>query len=408
MMSARKQFEHLKIQLEAIRSATNNFAHDHLIGIGGYGKVYRGELILSKGHTTVAIKRLDRPFGEGDVEFWKEIKTLSLYSHENIVSLLGYCEDGGEKILVYEYSSKRSVESQLSSKNLSWTQRLKIAIGAARGLSYLHQGRILHRDIKSANILLDDSWTAKIKDLGLSKIGHDSKPHKLVLPHVIGSLGYIDPQYFETGILTKESDVYSFGVVLFEVLCGKLAIGKNYKHQPFPQWVGECYTKNNLDEIIYKDIKVEMNPRSLEEFTRIAYQCLRDFKQRPTMKEVLAKLESALDYQIIETTVGYQCLKRSREERPLMKEVVRILETALQFQVPPLPPPKHIPTSSPSSSKNGTNVSQLTDKRSLKTLHWEKTRATVGSIWDLPHKQGNLSRVPEIDKKKLESLFSEA
>ncbi|CAI9271692.1 unnamed protein product [Lactuca saligna] len=234
-MSILEKFKHLEIQIEAIESATNNFSVDHLIGEGGFGKVYKGELLLSKGQTIVAIKRLDRNMGQGDSEFWKEVIMLSIYKHPNIVSLLGYCDENDEKILVYEFASNKSLDLHLGNKDLTWVPRLKICIQVARGLAYLHnpagtQQRVLHRDIKSSNILLDENWNARIADLGLSKFGPANQPYTFVISNnIAGTIGYCDPQYLGTGILTKESDVYSFGVVLFEVLCGRLCLGQNDK-----------------------------------------------------------------------------------------------------------------------------------------------------------------------------------
>ncbi|KAL4577640.1 hypothetical protein LXL04_013750 [Taraxacum kok-saghyz] len=217
MMHRTKQFQHLKIQLEVIKSATNNFADDKCIGRGGFGKVYKGELLRSEGNIVVAIKRLDPRFGQGNPEFWKEIVILSLYKHENIISLLGFCDESNEKILVYEYASRKSLDLYLNNANLSWIQRLKICIGVARGLAYLHnpgvsQQRVLHQ------------WNPKILDLGLSKFGPANQQCTFCISNVVGTIGYCDPLYIETGLLTKESDVYSFGVVLFEVLCGRLCI----------------------------------------------------------------------------------------------------------------------------------------------------------------------------------------
>ncbi|PWA70644.1 leucine-rich repeat protein kinase family protein [Artemisia annua] len=138
MMPLIKTFEHLQIQLEAIKSATNSFDAANCIGSGGFGKVYKGELAHSKGKTMVALKRLDRIYGQGEAEFWKEVIMLSLYKHENIVSLLGFCDDSKEKILVYEYLSKGSLDLYLEKDDLTWVRRLRICIGAARGLAYLH------------------------------------------------------------------------------------------------------------------------------------------------------------------------------------------------------------------------------------------------------------------------------
>ncbi|KAJ9537330.1 hypothetical protein OSB04_030063 [Centaurea solstitialis] len=305
MMHVTKQFQHLKIQLEAILSATNNFSEDNCIGNGGFGKVYKGELIDSEGRQTmVAIKRLNRAYGQGDPEFWKEIIMLSRYKHENIVSLLGFCDESGEKILVYEYASKKSLDLYLKSDNLTWVQRLKICIGAARGLAYLHnpggtQQRVLHRDIKSSNILLDENWNARISDLGLSKFGPANQQITFLVSNAVGTIGYCDPVYVETGVLKKESDVYSFGVVLFEVLCGRLCIGNNNdKQRPMTGLARQCYEQDKVNEIIYGSIKDEIKPKSLKAFTAIAYQCLnRDLEERPLMTKVVRTLERALEHQ---------------------------------------------------------------------------------------------------------------
>ncbi|GJS30219.1 protein kinase, ATP binding site-containing protein [Tanacetum coccineum] len=204
-----------------IKLATNNFADANCIGRGGFGEVYKGELVHSKGHTIVALKRLNRAFGQGDPAFWKEIIMLSLYKHDNIVSLLGFCDESSEKILVYEYASKRSLDLYLDSDDLTWTQLLKICIGAARGFAYLHSSvgthqRVLHPDIKSSNILLDENWNARISDMGLSKFGPANQQITFLVSHAVRTLGYCDPQYIETGLLTKDSDVYSFANTLFE------------------------------------------------------------------------------------------------------------------------------------------------------------------------------------------------
>ncbi|KAL7602266.1 hypothetical protein Lser_V15G22747 [Lactuca serriola] len=209
MMHLMNNFGHLKIELEAIKLATNNFAEENCIGRGGFGKVYKGELVHSTGQISVALKRLDPKFGQGNPEFWKEVIMLSLYKHENIISLIGFCDEGNEKVLVYEYAPRRSLDSYLNDDDLTWIRRLNICIGAARGLAYLHnpgetQQRVLHRDIKSSNILLDENWNAKISDMGLSKFGPANQQYTFLVSHTVGTLGYCDPLYIETGLLTKE------------------------------------------------------------------------------------------------------------------------------------------------------------------------------------------------------------
>ncbi|KAM0029711.1 putative protein kinase RLK-Pelle-CrRLK1L-1 family [Helianthus debilis subsp. tardiflorus] len=178
----------------------------------------------------------------------RNTSVLEGYKHENIVSLLGFCDDSGENILIYEYASKGSLDSYLNNDDLKWIQRLKICIGAARGLAYLHDPnvthqRVLHRDVKSSNILLDENWNAMIADLGLSKFGPANQQYTFLMSNVVGTIGL----YVETGLLTKESDVYSFGVVLFEVLCGRLCIGKNSDdHRPLTGLVRDSTTKKEI------------------------------------------------------------------------------------------------------------------------------------------------------------------
>ncbi|XP_076909277.1 putative serine/threonine-protein kinase PBL28 [Bidens hawaiensis] len=304
-MSVIKEFKHLKIGLRAIKSATNNFDDRNYIGKGGFGKVYKGELVHSEVQTMVAVKRLDRVYGQGDLEFWKEIMMLSLYKHENIIALLGFCDENGEKIIVYKYASNRSLDLYLSSADLTWIQRLKLCVGAARGLEYLHNPkethhRILHRDIKSSNILLDENWKAKISDFGLSKLGPANQQHTFLVSQAVGTVGYCDPLYAEMGFLTKESDVYSFGVVLHEVLCGRLCIS-NCKDecQPLVGLARQSFEQNKLNEIIFDQIKEQINPDSLKVFASIAYRCLkRDREERPTMTHIVKELEIALEMQL--------------------------------------------------------------------------------------------------------------
>ncbi|PWA90519.1 protein kinase-like domain, Phloem protein 2-like protein [Artemisia annua] len=306
MASFVTEFKHLEIQLEEIISATNNFDESKVIGRGGFGKVYAGELSLSQSgeKSLVAIKRLDRKYGQGDPEFFKEIRMLTCYRHENLISLLGFCCQGDEMILIYEHASRGSLDRYLSSADLTWTQRLRICIDAAKGLSFLHdpngtQQRVLHCDIKSANILLDNNMTAKVSDFGLSKMGPANQQYSLLITGAVGTPGYCDPLYIETYSLTKESDVYSFGVVLLEVLSGRLCFEyvKGQLKVYVPLWK-KSYEDNKLNEIIMQDLIQQMDPSSLKTFSDIAFQCLRKAREeRPAMSRVVEELEIALDSQ---------------------------------------------------------------------------------------------------------------
>ncbi|KAK9069865.1 hypothetical protein SSX86_010261 [Deinandra increscens subsp. villosa] len=300
-----EKVEHLKIPLEEIKLATDSFSNE--IAKGGFGKVYKGKLSISGKQHTIAVKRLDRRQGQGDREFMMEIQMLSCYKHKNLVSLLGFCKESGENILVYEYAKYGSLDKHLRDDKLSWTQRLKISIGAARGFNYLHndvgpQHRVLHRDIKSSNILLDENMEAKISDFGLSKIGPSNVEFTFLVTNACGTYGYIDPDYIKTGILTKESDVYSFGVVLFELLCGRPAFINSYHDERrFLESLAKSYfEQNRLDEIILSSIKNDMKVDSLNVFSMVAYQCIKEKRiERPTMTWILEKLEKALLVQCI-------------------------------------------------------------------------------------------------------------
>ncbi|XP_076951375.1 putative serine/threonine-protein kinase PBL12 [Bidens hawaiensis] len=298
--------QHIKIPLEEIKLATNYFSDENFIARGGFGKVYIGNLTTYGHQNIVAVKRLDRRMGQGDREFLMEIQMLSCYKHKNLISLVGFCEEGEEKILVYEHAKHGSLDQHLSDEKLSWVQRLKISLGAARALSYLHNGvgpqhRVLHRDIKSSNILLDENWEAKVSDFGLSRIGPSNVEFTYLVTNACGTFGYVDPQYVKTGIITKESDVYSFGVVLFEILSGRHACTDTYQDERrfLASLAQQSYERDQLYDIILRSIKNEMKVDSLKVFSMVANQCLNENRiERQTMVEVVEKLEKALELQV--------------------------------------------------------------------------------------------------------------
>ncbi|XP_022844623.1 putative receptor-like protein kinase At5g39000 [Olea europaea var. sylvestris] len=296
--------------LTEIQSATENFNDALVIGRGGFGKVYRG--FISKAQKIVAIKRLKSNSRQGAREFWTEVETLSQLQHTNIISLIGYCNECQEMILLYEYVPSGTLADHLFGlsgqsdyhSSLSWEQRLRICTGVGRGLDYLHTGTdqgIIHRDIKASNILLDENLEAKISDFGLAKARKRNCVQSYVSTNVKGTYGYFDPDYFRTRRLRRKSDTYAFGVVLLEVLCERPALDRRVeedKQRILAIWAQDCISKGEIDRLVAPSLRAQISPESLMTFLEVAKRCLHDEpNKRPTMAQVVVQLESALEQQ---------------------------------------------------------------------------------------------------------------
>ncbi|KAK7309906.1 hypothetical protein RJT34_07020 [Clitoria ternatea] len=285
--------------MKEIRVATSNFSEALLIGAGGFGNVYKGS--FDGGATSVAIKRAHPMSEQGVSEFETEIIFLSKLQHNNLVSLLGYCNEDGEMILVYDFMANGSLYDHLHRRQrdqppLTWIQRLEICIGVAKGLHYLHTGTensITHRDIKTTNILLDNGWVAKISDFGLSKASYPS----LTTTNIKGSIGYLDPEYYQCHKLTEKSDLYSLGVVFLEVLSGRPAVSvgeDDDDHLNLAEWAMLCFENGRVEQIMDPNLEGDIVKECFELYLGVSMKCLAERGvERPSIGEVLQNLVQA-------------------------------------------------------------------------------------------------------------------
>uniref|UniRef100_A0A5B7BII9 non-specific serine/threonine protein kinase n=1 Tax=Davidia involucrata TaxID=16924 RepID=A0A5B7BII9_DAVIN len=282
-----------------LATATKNFRQECLVGEGGFGRVYKGR--LEKTGQIVAVKQLDRNGVQGNREFLVEVLMLSLLHHQHLVNLIGYCADGDQRLLVYEYMPLGSLEDHLldvpaEQKPLDWFTRMKIALGAAKGLEYLHDKAnppVIYRDLKSPNILLDTEYNAKLSDFGLAKLGPvGDKTH--VSSRVMGTYGYCAPEYQRTGQLTVKSDVYSFGVVLLELITGRRAIDtmRETEEQNLVSWAQPLFKEpSKFSELADPLLQGDFPGKSLNQAVAVAAMCLQDdASSRPLISDVVTAL----------------------------------------------------------------------------------------------------------------------
>nr|GMD14147.1 protein kinase APK1A, chloroplastic-like [Ipomoea batatas] len=291
-----------------LRMATRNFRPDSVLGEGGFGSVYKGwldenTLAAARAGTgiVVAVKRLNQEGFQGHREWLAEVNYLGQFCHPNLVKLIGYCLEDEHRLLVYEFMPKGSLENHLFRRGsyfqpLSWYLRLKVALGAAKGLAFLHSAetQVIYRDFKASNILLDSNFNGKLSDFGLAKDGPTGdKSH--VSTRVMGTYGYAAPEYLATGHLTAKSDVYSFGVVLLEVLSGRRAIDKNRPsgEHNLVEWAKPYMAnKRRVFRILDNRLEGQYTLEVAQKVAILAARCLSgDPKFRPSMDDVVKELE---------------------------------------------------------------------------------------------------------------------
>ncbi|CAK8563864.1 unnamed protein product [Lathyrus sativus] len=301
-LSGLPEFSHLGwghwFTLRDLELATNKFSKDNIIGEGGYGVVYQGQLINGN---PVAIKKLLNNLGQAEKEFRVEVEAIGHVRHKNLVRLLGFCIEGTHRLLVYEYVNNGNLEQWLHGAMrqygfLTWEARIKILLGTAKALAYLHEAiepKVVHRDIKSSNILIDDEFNAKISDFGLAKLLGAGKSH--ITTRVMGTFGYVAPEYANSGLLNEKSDVYSFGVLLLEAITGRDPV--DYSRSPaevnLVDWLKMMVGNRHAEEVVDPNIETRPSTSALKRALLTALRCVDpDSEKRPSMSQVVRMLES--------------------------------------------------------------------------------------------------------------------
>jgi protein brassinosteroid insensitive 1 len=304
-----------KLTLADLVDATNGFHNDYLIGSGGFGDVYKAQL---KDGRIVAIKKLIHVSGQGDREFTAEMETIGRIKHRNLVPLLGYCKVGEERLLVYDCMKFGSLEDVLHDRKkigmkLNWTARRKIAVGAARGLAFLHHNcipHIIHRDMKSSNVLIDEQLEARVSDFGMARMMNVVDTH-LSVSTLAGTPGYVPPEYYQSFRCTTKGDVYSYGVVLLELLSGKLPTDSTDfgEDNNLVGWVKQ-HTKLKITDVFDPELLKEDPSLELEllEHLKIACACLDDRpSKRPTMLKVMAMFKEIQAGSTVDSKTSSAC-----------------------------------------------------------------------------------------------------
>ncbi|KAI8572021.1 hypothetical protein RHMOL_Rhmol01G0166600 [Rhododendron molle] len=284
--------------LRELEKATNGLADENVIGEGGYGIVYRGVLV---DNTPVAVKNLLNNRGQAEREFKVEVEAIGRVRHKNLVRLLGYCVEGAYRMLVYEYVDNGNLDQWLHGdvgevSPLTWDIRVNVILGMAKGLAYLHEGlepKVVHRDIKSSNILLDRQWHAKVSDFGLAKLL--SSESSYVSTRVMGTFGYVAPEYACTGMLNEKSDVYSFGILIMEILTGRSPVdySRPKGEVNLVEWLKAMVGNRKSEEVVDPKLPEMPSSKALKRILLVALRCVDpDAQKRPKMGHVIHMLEA--------------------------------------------------------------------------------------------------------------------
>lgn len=283
--------------LRDLEYATNRFAKSNVLGEGGYGVVYKGRLVNG---TEIAVKKILNNVGQAEKEFRVEVEAIGHVRHKNLVRLLGYCVEGIHRMLVYEYVNNGNLEQWLHGMNqhgvLSWENRMKILLGTAKALAYLHEAidpKVVHRDIKSSNILIDDEFNSKVSDFGLAKLLNSDKSH--INTRVMGTYGYVAPEYANSGMLNEKSDIYSFGVVLLECVTARDPVDytKPADEVNLIEWLKMMVTSKRAEEVVDPNLEVKPPKRALKRAILVGFKCVDpDADKRPKMSHVVQMLEA--------------------------------------------------------------------------------------------------------------------
>ncbi|XP_044462900.1 proline-rich receptor-like protein kinase PERK1 [Mangifera indica] len=287
---------------EELSRATDGFSDANLLGQGGFGYVHKGVLPNGK---EVAVKQLKAGSGQGEREFQAEVEIISRVHHKHLVTLVGYCIVESQRMLVYEFVPNNTLEFHLHGKGrptMDWPTRLKIALGSAKGLAYLHEDcypKIIHRDIKAANILLDFKFEAKVADFGLAKFSSDVNTH--VSTRVMGTFGYLAPEYASSGKLTEKSDIFSFGVMLLELITGRRPVDSShsYMEDSLVDWarplLDQALEDGNFDSLVDPRLQNNYDHNEMGQMVACAAACVRhSARRRPKTSQIVRALEGAM------------------------------------------------------------------------------------------------------------------